>query len=253
MALKHVNAVIVGAGAGGGVVAKELAAAGLSVVLLERGQVVLGGRLPQGRPAQPAHHGAGRRVRSRRRAQSARAGGRRGRERVVDPSDGGYSNNAACVGGGTFSYGAHGVALHGEGFPHALHLRRGGRQHARRLAHQLRRSGALLREGRVGDRRLRRRLRQPLQGAAPQAAAHAAAARRTANTRSCEPAAKRLGLHPFDIPMLRNTVPYNGRRACMRCRWCVGFACEVNAKRHAQHRDSRPRWPPATASCAPSA
>jgi choline dehydrogenase-like flavoprotein len=25
-------------------------------------------------------------------------------------------------------------------------------------------------------------------------------------------------------------VPYNGRSACMRCRWCVGFACEVNAK-----------------------
>ncbi|HZU28199.1 MAG TPA: GMC family oxidoreductase, partial [Bryobacteraceae bacterium] len=44
------------------------------------------------------------------------------------------------------------------------------------------------------------------------------------------PAAKRLGLHPFDIPMLRNTVPFNGRGACMRCRWCVGFACEVDAK-----------------------
>ena len=37
MALKHVNAVIVGAGAGGGVVAKELSEAGLSVALLERG------------------------------------------------------------------------------------------------------------------------------------------------------------------------------------------------------------------------
>ena len=44
------------------------------------------------------------------------------------------------------------------------------------------------------------------------------------------PAAQRLGLHPFDIPMLRNSVPYNGRRGCMRCRWCVGFACEVNAR-----------------------
>ena len=38
MALKHVNAVVVGAGAGGGIVAKELATAGLSVVLLERGK-----------------------------------------------------------------------------------------------------------------------------------------------------------------------------------------------------------------------
>ena len=43
-------------------------------------------------------------------------------------------------------------------------------------------------------------------------------------------AARRLGLHPFHIPMLRNSVPYNGRPACMRCRWCVGFACEVDAK-----------------------
>ena len=38
MSLKHVNAVVVGAGAGGGIVAKELAEAGLSVVLLERGK-----------------------------------------------------------------------------------------------------------------------------------------------------------------------------------------------------------------------
>jgi choline dehydrogenase-like flavoprotein len=50
-----------------------------------------------------------------------------------------------------------------------------------------------------------------------------------------KPAAKRLGLHPFDIPMLRNTVPYNGRPACMRCRWCVGFACEVDAKNGTQN------------------
>src|ERR1022692_1178948 len=37
MSLPKVNVVIVGAGAGGGIVAKELAQAGLSVVLLERG------------------------------------------------------------------------------------------------------------------------------------------------------------------------------------------------------------------------
>ncbi len=30
----------------------------------------------------------------------------RGRANIVNPSDGAYSNNAACVGGGTFSYGA---------------------------------------------------------------------------------------------------------------------------------------------------
>lgn len=38
MALKKVNAVVVGSGAGGAVVAKELSEAGLTVVLLERGR-----------------------------------------------------------------------------------------------------------------------------------------------------------------------------------------------------------------------
>ena len=37
---KHVNAIVIGAGAGGGVVAKELAVSGLSVVLFERGDWV---------------------------------------------------------------------------------------------------------------------------------------------------------------------------------------------------------------------
>ncbi len=36
--MKRVNAVVVGAGAAGGIVAKELSTAGLSVVLLERGK-----------------------------------------------------------------------------------------------------------------------------------------------------------------------------------------------------------------------
>jgi len=35
--MKRVNAVVIGAGAGGGIAAKELTVAGLSVVLLERG------------------------------------------------------------------------------------------------------------------------------------------------------------------------------------------------------------------------
>jgi len=35
--MKHVNAIVIGAGAGGGIVAKQVATAGLSVVLLERG------------------------------------------------------------------------------------------------------------------------------------------------------------------------------------------------------------------------
>lgn len=48
-------------------------------------------------------------------------------------------------------------------------------------------------------------------------------------------AARELGLHPFPIPMLRNSVPYDGRNACIACRYCVGFACEINAKNGTQN------------------
>ena len=106
MSLKHVNAIVVGGGAGCGIVAKELAEAGLSVVLLERGKwftssddrkddlrnqrtCVLGNSFGPDEQRNP-------RV-------SVDANGR---ERIVRSNQGAYSNNAACVGGGTLSYGA---------------------------------------------------------------------------------------------------------------------------------------------------
>ena len=48
-------------------------------------------------------------------------------------------------------------------------------------------------------------------------------------------ACERLGLHPFPIPMLRNSVPYNGRAGCIRNRTCVGGACPVDAKNGTQN------------------
>ena len=66
-------------------------------------------------------------------------------------------------------------------------------------------------------------------------------------------AAERLRLHPFDIPMLRNTVPYNGRGPCMRCRWCVGFACEVDAKCGTHNTVIPRRLRPGIATCVPNA
>lgn len=43
-------------------------------------------------------------------------------------------------------------------------------------------------------------------------------------------ASTRLGLHPFPIPMSRNSIPYNDRTACIRNRTCSGYQCPVNAK-----------------------
>jgi choline dehydrogenase-like flavoprotein len=104
MALKRVNAVIVGAGAGGGVVAKQLACAGFTVALLERGKwyTAFDCRKDDLRNQRTTALGCAFGPDER----SPRVVVRDGREQIVNPSDGDYSNNAACVGGGTLSYGA---------------------------------------------------------------------------------------------------------------------------------------------------
>jgi choline dehydrogenase-like flavoprotein len=39
-----------------------------------------------------------------------------------------------------------------------------------------------------------------------------------------------LGWQKLPVPLLINSVAYNGRPACIRCQHCVGFACPVDAK-----------------------
>src|SRR5574342_1338075 len=105
-ALKHVNAIVIGAGAGGGVVAKELGEAGLSVVLFERGKwhsyedIDSDELRSQRTPALGNAYGPDD-ERYRRVVRDAQ-----GEWRIVAPSEWMYNNNAACVGGGTLSYGA---------------------------------------------------------------------------------------------------------------------------------------------------
>jgi choline dehydrogenase-like flavoprotein len=45
-----------------------------------------------------------------------------------------------------------------------------------------------------------------------------------------ERGARKLGLHPVPAPMAINSQPYRGRPACVHCGFCHGFACEVFAK-----------------------
>ncbi|MGD1105804.1 MAG: GMC family oxidoreductase [Terracidiphilus sp.] len=232
--MKRVNAVVVGAGAAGGIVAKELSAAGLSVVLLERGKwytsndcrkddlrnqrtTVLGnafGPEDEGNPrilvdAEGVPH-------------------------IMLPSEGGYQNNAACVGGGTLSYGA----MAWRYLPQDFRMRSTYGAPAgssledwpisyddlepsyEKAEYEIGISGDDSGTPFHGPRR--RPL--PMPPLPP-----------NREYQILEPAAKHLGLHPFPIPMARNSVPYNGRTQCMRCRWCVGFACEVDAKNGSQN------------------
>jgi len=45
-----------------------------------------------------------------------------------------------------------------------------------------------------------------------------------------ERGARKLGLHPIPAPMAINSRPYRGRPPCIHCGYCHGFACEVGAK-----------------------
>jgi choline dehydrogenase-like flavoprotein len=41
---------------------------------------------------------------------------------------------------------------------------------------------------------------------------------------------RKLGLHPFPAPMAINSVVYKGRPPCVQCGLCGGYGCEVKAK-----------------------
>ncbi len=45
-----------------------------------------------------------------------------------------------------------------------------------------------------------------------------------------ERGARKLGLHPQPAPMAILSRPYDGRSACMQCGWCMGYGCEFGAK-----------------------
>ena len=151
-------------------------------------------------------------------------------KRIVWPSESGYSNNAACVGGGTFSYGAQAWRYMEKDF--------------RMRSTYGAVAGSTLEDWPIGYSdlepyyekaeweigRLRRRFEQHLPGRAATRACPCRRFRQTRSTRSCcRPPNAWAGTRSIS-PCCATRVPYNGRAACMRCRWCVGFACEVNAR-----------------------
>jgi len=232
--MKRVNAIVVGAGAAGGIVAKQLATAGLSVVLMERGKwfssadcrkddlrnqrtTVLGnafGPEQQGNPRVWVDP--------------------RGESHIALPNEGSYQNNAACVGGGTLSYGAQAWRYMPQDF--------------RMRSTYGAPPGSSLEDWPISYDELEPFYEQAeyeigVSGDYSGTPFHGPRKRELpmpplpANREFgiLEPAARRLGLHPYHIPMARNSMPYNGRGPCMRCRWCVGFACEVDAKNGSQN------------------
>jgi choline dehydrogenase-like flavoprotein len=233
MALKHVNAIVVGAGAGGGVVTKELSEAGLSVVLLERGDWV-----------SFETHGQDELLNQRTTVLGNAYGpddrhprvseGSPGQWNIVLPHEGGYGNNAACVGSGTVSYGAMAWRFLEKDFrmrstygaPEGSTLEDWPISYADLEPFYEKAEWEVGVSGDMSANPFTPPRRRPYpMPAFPHAR----------EGRMLEAAAKRLGFHPFPIPMLRNSVPYGGRGACIHNRACCGYACPINAKNGTQN------------------
>lgn len=230
----HVNVVVVGAGPGGGIAAKELSEAGLTVVLYERGrhQGFLdhdNDELYSQRTTVLDNAYGPDKERHRRVIENPD-----GTTRIVQANEGGYNNVAAVVGGGTQSYGAMAWRFMPEDFK--MKTTYGSVE------------GSTLEDWPISYEDLEPYYEKaewewgvsgdmtgnPFSPFRKKDYPNPAFPYNTEGRLLYE-TTKKIGLHPFPIPMLRLSRPYDGRGACIHNRTCVGFACPTGAKSGAQN------------------
>ena len=228
-----VDAIVVGAGAGGGVVAKELATHGIEVVLFERGDWTdydqhINDELINQRGILKRSHGPDISKRPTMRVTQLEP------KLEATPIAGYATHIAAVVGSGTVSYGAMAWRFMAEDF--TMKSTYGPVE------------GSSLEDWPISYEDLEPYYEKAEYevGVSGESGANPFESPRKSpypmppfenneeGTMMAE-ACKRLGLHPFPIPMARNSVPYNGRAGCIRNRTCVGHACPVDAKNGTQN------------------
>jgi choline dehydrogenase-like flavoprotein len=229
------DAIVIGAGAGGGMTACRLAEAGVRVLLVERGDVLTFAEV--GRDHLRNHRLSlyGQNTGPARAGNPRVALGRNGSARLIDaPSRAEWHNNAMTVGGGTRVYQGMAWRFLPDDFRMAsLYGVPDGSSladwplgyddlepHYAQVEWDLGVCGDAARH-RVQGARSRAYPMPPLP-ANPEAARLAAGA-------------AALGLSTGPVPLLINSVPYNGRAQCVRCGECVGFACPSDAKSGSQN------------------
>ncbi len=231
---KTYDVIIVGAGAGGGIMAGVLAEAGKHVLLLERGPklsfVEMGRDHLRNQRHSPYGHNAGPEENGNPRVLVDA----QGREHLVKPHEGGYQNNAAMVGGGTQVYGAQAWRFREQDFrmastygvPEHSSLADWPLDYAELAPYYEQAEWEI---GVAGDDeanayksvRVKGFPLPPIPG--------------NPSRSVLQRGAEKLGWKTHPVPMLINTKPYLGRPACVQCSYCVGFSCPSNGKNGTQN------------------
>ena len=232
--MNEYDAIIIGTGAAGGIVACVLAEAGKHVLLLERGAALtfadIGRDHLRNQRLAVYGHNAGPDVVGNPRVFVDP----QGRSRVVKPYDLDYHNNAACLGGGTRVYGAQAWRFHPDDFrmaskygvPDGSSLADWPISYENLEPFYERAEWEL---GAAGDgesiqSRIPRKRNYPLPPVPP-----------NPQTAALQTAAHQLGWITSPVPLLINTQSYAGRPACIECKYCVGFACPTDSKNGTQN------------------
>jgi choline dehydrogenase-like flavoprotein len=228
------DAIIAGAGAGGGVVAGVLAEAGKRVLLLERGRSLPFEEIPRDhlrnhRLAQYGHNTGPELVGNPRVFVDPR-----GQAHILRPHEAGYQNNAAAVGGGTRVYGAQAWRFLPRDFematrygvPQGSSLADWPISYADLEPYYERAEWEIGVAGDDGEHSGMWPRRRPYPMPPTPVNRQGKILRNGAAS---------LGWETRPVPLLINTVPYGGRAACIHCQHCVGFACPTDAKNGTQN------------------
>ncbi|MEO7412886.1 MAG: GMC family oxidoreductase [Opitutaceae bacterium] len=234
----HYDVIVVGAGLGGGIVAGVLAEAGRRVLLLERGRHLSFDEIAPDhlRNHRLSLYGDNTTVDPS--SQTRVFVDATGSEHLVHPHEAGFNHNAFTTGGGARVWGMQAWRFHPDDFRMASRygVPTGSSladwpirydelaPYYERAEHEVGVAG-----DHAGDRHAPRARPFPLPPV-PQSPTGAWLAR----------GAHALGWKTFTPPLAVNTQPYLGRRACIQCGQCIGFACSADAK-NGSHNTLLPR------------